>query len=78
MTIDHAGVTSDVEQVGFQPPPYPYDRLNRLKPYGEAMPGGLVDLSIGTPFDAPPQAVIDALSTSNAERGYPPSMGSPA
>ena len=59
----------------FDPPPYPYDRLNRLKPVCDAFDGGLVDLSIGTPFDAPPAAVIEALATSNAERSYPPSVG---
>jgi aspartate/methionine/tyrosine aminotransferase len=37
-----------------------------------------VDLSVGTPGDPPPQAVVDALSSSGAERGYPPSVGSPA
>ncbi len=60
---------------GFVPPPYPYDRLDRFKPLAEKLPGGLVDLSIGTPCDAPPAAVIAALSSSNAERGYPPSIG---
>ena len=59
----------------FDPPPYPYDRLNRLKPVCEAFDGGLVDLSIGTPFDPPPAAVIEALATCNAERSYPPSAG---
>ncbi len=61
---------------GFSPPPYPYDRLDRLKPLASRFEGGLVDLSIGTPCDAPPQAVIEALSHSNAERGYPASIGS--
>lgn len=60
---------------GFVPPPYPYDRLDRLRPITEAHPGGTVDLSIGTPFDPPPQSVIDALATSGAERSYPPSIG---
>ena len=60
---------------GFVPPPYPYDRLDRLKPLAESLPGGLVDLSIGTPCDAPPAAVVAALSSSNTERGYPPSIG---
>ena len=45
---------------GFVPPPYPYDRLNRLKPVTDAHSGGTVDLSIGTPFDPPPAAVIEA------------------
>ena len=63
---------------GFRPPPYPYDRLDELKAVADAHPGGVVDLSIGTPTDPPPQAVIDALAASGAERGYPPSIGSPA
>lgn len=61
---------------GFVPPPYPYDRLERFVPLAEALPGGLVDLSIGTPCDPPPPAVVEALGHSNAERGYPPSVGS--
>ena len=61
---------------GFVPPPYPYDRLDRFKHFGDALEGGIVDLSIGTPCDPPPQAVIEALASSNSERGYPPSIGS--
>jgi len=61
---------------GFVPPPYPYDRLDRFKHFGDALEGGIVDLSIGTPCDPPPLAVIEALASSNSERGYPPSIGS--
>lgn len=61
---------------GFVPPPYPYDRLDRFKHFGDALEGGIVDLSIGTPCDPPPRAVIEALGSSNSERGYPPSIGS--
>lgn len=60
---------------GFVPPPYPYERIDRFKPYGDAFDGGLVDFSIGTPFDAPPTAVVEALGHSDAERSYPPSIG---
>lgn len=60
----------------FVPPPYPYERIDRFKPLGDRFEGGLIDLSIGTPFDPPPAAVVEALSSSNAERGYPPSIGS--
>lgn len=60
---------------GFVPPPYPYDRLDDLTTVAAAMPGGAVDLSIGTPCDAPPAAVVAALASSNAERGYPASIG---
>jgi succinyldiaminopimelate transaminase len=63
---------------GFVPPPYPYDRLDALKPAAQALDGGLVDLSIGTPCDPPPTFVVEALASSAAERGYPASIGSPA
>jgi succinyldiaminopimelate transaminase len=62
----------------FVPPPYPYDRLERLAPVADRHEGGVVDLSIGTPMDPPPAAVVAAFSSSNAERGYPNSIGSPA
>ncbi|MGI9053850.1 MAG: aminotransferase class I/II-fold pyridoxal phosphate-dependent enzyme [Ilumatobacteraceae bacterium] len=64
------------DQVGFVPPPYPYDRLESLVELASRHPGGAVDLSIGTPMDAPPAAVVAALSQSGAERGYPASIGS--
>ncbi len=61
----------------FVPPPYPYERLAGAKAKAEAHEGGAVDLSIGTPCDPPPTAVIDALASSDTERGYPASIGSP-
>ena len=61
---------------GFVPPPYPYERLDELLAIAGTLPGGAVDLSIGTPIDPPPEAVVRALSTSNSERGYPSSPGS--
>lgn len=63
---------------GFRPPPYPYDRLAPVVERASAHPGGAVDLSIGTPCDPPPGAVVDALCGSGAERGYPPSVGTAA
>ena len=63
---------------GFVPPPYPYDRLDALREVADRLPGGCVDLSIGTPCDPAPPAVVAALSGSDAERGYPPSVGTPA
>jgi succinyldiaminopimelate transaminase len=69
-------MASITDRSGFVPPPYPYDRLDRFKPRAEQHDGGLVDFSIGTPIDAPPDAVIAALASSGAERGYPPSIGS--
>jgi len=60
----------------FEPPVYPYERLLGAKEKADAHPGGAVDLSIGTPTDPPPAAVVAALSTSAAEAGYPFSAGS--
>jgi succinyldiaminopimelate transaminase len=62
----------------FTPPPYPYDRLDPLKGVAAAHEGGIVDLSVGTPSDPPPTAVVAALAASGAESGYPPSVGSAA
>ena len=61
--------------LGFVPPPYPYDRLESSRAKAAAHEGGVVDLSIGTPCDPPLPSVIAALSSSNAERGYPASIG---
>lgn len=63
---------------GFVLPPYPYDRLDPLKAVAARHEGGIVDLSVGTPTDPPPQIVVDAIASSDAERGYPPSVGTPA
>jgi succinyldiaminopimelate transaminase len=69
---------SDRDAPGFEPPPYPYDRLDAFQKIAAAHDGGIIDLSIGTPCDPPPAAVVEALSTSGAERGYPQSIGSEA
>ena len=61
----------------FRLPPYPYDRLDGLAKVAEAHEGGMVDCSIGTPYDPPLPAVVEALATSGTERGYPASAGSP-
>lgn len=64
--------------LGFSPPPYPYDRLKPLLAFGDRFDGGIVDLSIGTPVDLPLRSVTAALSDSKAEHGYPPSIGTVA
>ncbi|MFP5320560.1 MAG: succinyldiaminopimelate transaminase [Acidimicrobiia bacterium] len=61
----------------FVPPPYPYDRLDPLRAVAAEHEGGVVDLSIGTPFDPPPPAVVEAMAAADA-RGYPASNGTPA
>ena len=52
-------------------PQYPYDRLDEVAAVAERHEGGMVDLSVGTPCDPPPESVVRALATSNSERGYP-------
>jgi succinyldiaminopimelate transaminase len=61
---------------GFVPPPYPHDRLVPLAATARELPGGMVDLSVGTPCDPPPAVVVAALAASGTERGYPFSVGS--
>jgi len=61
---------------GFVPPPYPYERLDGLVAIASAHDGGAIDLSIGTPIDPPPPAVVAALADPVSVRGYPPSAGS--
>jgi succinyldiaminopimelate transaminase len=71
-------VTGTARPAGFVPPPYPYERLASVIEIAGAHRGGAVDLSVGTPCDPPPAAVVEALGTSGAERGYPATVGSPA
>jgi succinyldiaminopimelate transaminase len=63
---------------GFTPPPYPYDRLRDVVAMANRLPGGAVDLSVGTPCDPPPDMVRAALAAPGPEQGYPPSAGTPA
>jgi succinyldiaminopimelate transaminase len=63
--------------VSFSPPPYPYERLDRLKEVAQHFEGGAIDCSIGTPIDPPPNAVVEALASAAGLRGYPTSAGSP-
>jgi succinyldiaminopimelate transaminase len=65
-----------VTRAGFTPPPYPYDRLERLGRLGERHAGGLVDLSVGTPCDPPPPSALAALCGAEGVQGYPAAIGS--
>jgi succinyldiaminopimelate transaminase len=70
---------SDETSAGFVPPPYPYERLAPFQTQAAAVPGGIVDLSIGTPCDPLPAVVRDALVAAlDSGIGYPPSVGTPA
>jgi succinyldiaminopimelate transaminase len=64
---------------GFVPPPYPHDRLGELRAAAEAVAGGIVDCSVGTPVDPMPdvarQALVDAAPDAT---GYPAAIGAAA
>ena len=69
-------MTTTSTTAGWVPPPYPYDRLEEIAALADQLPGGRVDLSIGTPCDPTPPAVLAALGEGGAAaRGYPPSIG---
>lgn len=57
-------------------PDFPWDRLSALSERARGHPGGLVDLTIGTPVDDSPQVAREALFAASNAPGYPPTMGS--
>jgi succinyldiaminopimelate transaminase len=59
-------------------PEFPWDSLAPFAEQAAAHPGGLVDLSIGTPVDATPRVVQDALAAAADAPGYPQTHGTPA
>ncbi len=62
---------------GFVPPPYPHDRLADLKDIASAVPGGIVDCSVGTPVDPMPEVAVQALvDAASGATGYPATIGS--
>jgi succinyldiaminopimelate transaminase len=63
----------------FVPPPYPHDRLGPVRATAAAVPGGMLDASVGTPVDPMPAVVLDALAAAApGATGYPATIGSPA
>jgi succinyldiaminopimelate transaminase len=64
--------------MGFEVPPYPHDRLGEARALAAKAFDSVIELSVGTPCDPPPPAVVAMLGGSHAERGYPTSLGSAA
>jgi len=58
-------------------PEFPWDRIAAFAATARAHPGGIVDLSVGTPVDPTPSVVQDALRAAADAPGYPPAAGSP-
>ncbi len=62
---------------GFEPPPLVWETLDDVRAAAAGHPGGVIDLTIGTPIDPPPAFVAEVLASSETARGYPPSIGTP-
>jgi succinyldiaminopimelate transaminase len=58
-------------------PAYPWDRIAPLRQKAGLHPGGLVDLSIGTPVDPVPDLIRAALAEASNAPGYPATWGTP-
>lgn len=59
-------------------PDFPWDAL---VPYGDrarAHPDGIIDLSVGSPVDATPAVIRDALAAATDAHAYPQTAGTPA
>jgi succinyldiaminopimelate transaminase len=59
-------------------PDFPWDLLEPAKSVAASHPGGLVDLSIGTPVDPVPPFIRQALFAASDAPGYPLTAGTPA
>jgi succinyldiaminopimelate transaminase len=58
-------------------PDFPWDSLAGAKATANAHPGGVVDLSVGTPVDPVAPGIRDALASVSEIPGYPQTHGTP-
>lgn len=56
-------------------PDFPWDRLAGAKARAARVPGGMVDLSVGTPVDPTPPLIRQALADAADAPGYPTTHG---
>jgi succinyldiaminopimelate transaminase len=66
---------STVPPVSSRLPVFPWDRLEPYKAAAAAHPGGIVDLSVGTPVDPVPELIQRALGAASDTPGYPTVWG---
>ena len=59
-------------------PDFPWDSLDAARTRANAHPGGIVDLSVGTPVDPTPEIAQVALAAAAEAPGYPTTWGTPA
>ncbi|WP_040421327.1 succinyldiaminopimelate transaminase [Corynebacterium timonense] len=67
----------DRTPLGHRLPDFPWDTIADVKEAASRHPGGLIDLSVGTPVDAVDPAIQLALSENAAAPGYPQTAGTP-
>ncbi len=60
-----------------QLPDFPWDRLTGAKARAQSHPGGMIDLSVGTPVDPTPAVVQESLAAAADSPGYPTVHGTP-
>ncbi|MGH8795221.1 MAG: succinyldiaminopimelate transaminase [Stackebrandtia sp.] len=58
-------------------PPFPWDRLTPYADKARVHPGGIVNLSVGTPVDPVPESIQAALTNAADRPGYPATAGAP-
>lgn len=56
-------------------PEFPWDTLTEAKATAAAHPGGIVDLSVGTPVDPVAPLIREALAAASSAPGYPATAG---
>jgi succinyldiaminopimelate transaminase len=56
-------------------PIFPWDRLTPFAELARSHPGGMVDLSVGTPVDSTPEVIREALAGAANAPGYPFTAG---
>jgi succinyldiaminopimelate transaminase len=58
-------------------PDFPWDKLTTYAEQARQHPGGIVDLSVGTPVDPTPAVIQKALASAADSPGYPLTVGRP-
>jgi succinyldiaminopimelate transaminase len=66
-----------MREFGLQLPDYPWNAMQPYTQKASRHPGGVVNLSIGTPVDPTPAVVQDALKSAADAPGYPTTHGTP-
>jgi succinyldiaminopimelate transaminase len=78
VTVSDPATVPGTPTLAVRLPAFPWDALAPAAELARAHPGGIVDLSVGTPVDAVPDLVRAALRGADDSPGYPPTAGTAA